>query len=365
MPPRKIVDRQDPQVEPKKEPQSAQLALFPGWFAGDPNESRTLDIYDALPRFVNLGRDLAPGDEQPRTFNIKVKGSDIQVVLAAADVKRGPDWVRIFAGPREELVERALRQIAAQNSSKTDLQINADGQRTITVFFSFSELRRILSEYGHSFKLSEISEAMFVLSRTSMHLHSESLGELQGHSGTLISNYTYRIRKNDQEGNRSFGRADLHALATRSILTLAWYPINNRRVMSLSSPLARWLSTRLYHNFRQAIKNGKILNQGYHIALRTIIDESGLTQQQRPAKAARTVVSALEEMRAGKILNQHAPYLREDKFSKPDARGRPQVVNVIWTLFPSNEVAEEIIQGNSVMKNLRSDVFEEDDGVRK
>lgn len=344
-------------MEDQKESRAAQLALFPGWFATDPNESRTLDIYDALPRFVfNHCRDLAPTEGKPRSFNVKVKGNDIQVVLAAADVKRGPKWVRVFSGPREELVERALRQIAAQDASKTELQINADGQRTITVRFSFSEIRRILAEYGHSFKISEINEALDVLSRTSMSLHSESLDGFQGHSGTLISNYSYRIRKNDQDGSHSYGRADLHALATRSILTLAWFPINNRRVMALSSPLARWLSTRMYHNFRQVIKNGRVLNQGYHIALSTIIEESALIQQERPAKAARTVVTALEEMRASRILSPHEPCPRADKLGKaPDARGRPQIVDVIWTLFPSNEVAEEIIQGNLQMKNLRCD----------
>ena len=88
-------------MEDQKESRAAQLALFPGWFTTDPNESRTLDIYDALPRFVfNHCRDLAPTEGKPRSFNVKVKGNDIQVVLAAADVKRGPKWVRVFSGPR-------------------------------------------------------------------------------------------------------------------------------------------------------------------------------------------------------------------------------------------------------------------------
>jgi hypothetical protein len=72
-------------------------------------------------------------------------------------------------------------------------------------------------------------------------------------------------------------------------------------------------------------------------------------------------------MRQAKILNQHEPYLREDKLAKPSALGRPHIIDVIWTLYPSNEVAEEIIQGNTVMKNLRGEasLFTRGNGVLK
>ena len=43
-----------------------------------------------------------------------------------------------------------------------------------------------------------------------------------------------------------------HPLATQAILGLAFYPINQLRVGKLKRPLARWLTQRMSHNYRQA-----------------------------------------------------------------------------------------------------------------
>jgi hypothetical protein len=329
-----------------------QLALFPGWFSADHNESRTLDIYDALPKFVfNPTRDIELADGKPRTFNITIRGESLRVIISPADIQREDKWVRVFPGPREELVERVIRQIAAQDDANAHHHPHEDGHRRVSAYFSFSKIRRILADYGHAFKIAEIREALTVLSRTNIILEGESLNELHGHSATLIE-YTYRVRKADKDGIRSYGRATLHPLATRSILALAWFPMNNERIMRLSSPIARWLTTRMYHSFRQAEKHGYILQKGYHIALATIIEESGLIQQQQIYRASLPVLMALKEMQAHGILNRHTPFQQDDRHAK--TAGRPHLINVIWTLFPSNEVVEEIIKGNQHMKGLRS-----------
>ena len=68
-----------------------------------------------------------------------------------------------------------------------------------------------------------------------------------------------------------------HPLATQAILELAFYPINQLRVGKLKRPLARWLTTRMSHNYRQARKNSFVQNDGYHISLKTILEERGLS----------------------------------------------------------------------------------------
>ena len=45
--------------------------------------------------------------------------------------------------------------------------------------------------------------------------------------------------------------------------------------MSVASPLARWLATRLSHRFRQATKTAFGDGGSYQISLETILSESG------------------------------------------------------------------------------------------
>jgi hypothetical protein len=73
----------------------------------------------------------------------------------------------VFAGAREELVERALRFIAVQQTAKTRITMDANtGREAITVFFTLSMIRRHLEALGHGYKLREIKEALDVLSGT-------------------------------------------------------------------------------------------------------------------------------------------------------------------------------------------------------
>ena len=59
----------------------------------------------------------------------------------------------------------------------------------------------------------------------------------------------------------------VHPLVTAAILQMAYFPINALRVGKLKSTLARWLTTRMSHNYRQARENGWIDGDGYHISL--------------------------------------------------------------------------------------------------
>jgi hypothetical protein len=71
----------------------------------------------------------------------------------------------VFPGGREELVERALRYLAVQQIAQ--VRLTPDGQRhSVTVFFTLSMIRRHLEKLGHGFMLSEIKEALDILSGT-------------------------------------------------------------------------------------------------------------------------------------------------------------------------------------------------------
>ena len=85
-----------------------------------------------------------------------------------------------------------------------------------------------------------------------------------------------------------------HPLATQAILELAYFPINQARVGSLKHPLARWLTTRMSHNYRQARKKGFVQKDGYQMSLKTILEERGLVPEARLRNNLRRGAKCLE-----------------------------------------------------------------------
>jgi hypothetical protein len=150
----------------------------------------------------------------------------------------------VFPGGREELVERALRYLAVQQIAKVRLT-NADGRHAVTVFFTLSMLRRHLEKLGHGFMLSEIKEALDILSGTMIRIElvrEEGLGKAKrskAMKGLILTNYTHDFADEDPTGENSAVAMTFHPLATDAILRTAYYPINALRVGKLKSPLAR------------------------------------------------------------------------------------------------------------------------------
>ena len=112
------------------------------------------------------------------------------------DARTGQERL-VFPGSREELVERALRFIAVQQIARTKLTPDLEtGHQAVTVFFTLSMLRRHLEDLGHGFKLSEIKEALDILSDTLIEIRLEPRRRARTNKrrrfmkGTILTNYT-------------------------------------------------------------------------------------------------------------------------------------------------------------------------------
>jgi hypothetical protein len=330
-----------------------QLELLAPWYAQRPEDSHTLDLFDAVPkypfattRFVDQAERIAVDFK----FGTRLYRSEI-LPAQIKDSKTGQERL-VFPGGREELVERALRYLAVQQVAKVRLT-NADGRHSVTVFFTLSMLRRHLEKLGHGFMLSEIKEALDILSGTMITIHvvsDEGLGKAKrakAMKGLILTNYTHDFAEQDPTGEDSAVAMTFHPLATEAILQMAYYPINALRVGKLKSALARWLTTRMSHNYRQARRNGWIDGDGYHISLETILAERGMVKEKRLRDNVDSVRTALAEMKTEKILYQPKPY--DEKLTLAPGRGGRKIVGAVWTLYPSHEFVEEIIRGNEQM----------------
>src|SRR6516165_4623392 len=336
--------------------EEVQLELLAPWYTQRPSESRTLDFFDAIPKYpfpTTTTIDRAERIQAPFTLRGKHYVAEI-LPAQIKNVDTGQERL-VFAGAREELVERALRFIAVQQIAKTKLtQDLQTGRQAVTIFFSLSMLRRHLEELGHGYKLSEIKEALDILSDTLIEIRVESDDE-PGQSkrrrfmkGTILSNYVGDFLEGDSSGEDSRAAMTFHPLATQAILGLAFYPINQLRVGKLKRPLARWLTTRMSHNYRQARKNSFVQKEGYHISLKTILEERGLSREARLWDNLKSVREALTEMTKRRILSEMHPF--DEELIHAPSKGRPKIVDAIWTLYASAEFVDEIIGGNKQMK---------------
>lgn len=169
---------------------------------------------------------------------------------------------------------------------------------------------------------------------------------------TILSNYASAFEHGDANGEQSHAAMTFHSLATQAILELAYFPINHNRVGSLKRPLSRWLTTRLSHNYRQARKNGYIREEGYHISLKVILDERGLPREARLRANLEAVREVLSELKERRILSEMLPF--REKLVQAPSRGRPKIVDVVWTLYPSSAFVDDIVNGNRKMISVRT-----------
>jgi len=338
-------------------PDEVQLELLAPWYTQNTSESRTLDFFDAIPKYPFAVTTTIPKPERLEV-PFTLRGKKYTAFVAPAritDARTGQERL-VFPGSREELVERALRFIAVQQIARTKLIPDAEtGHQAVTVFFTLSMLRRHLEDLGHGFKLSEIKEALDILSDTliEIRLPDDEPGSKRRRfmKGTILSNYTGDFAEGDPTGEESRAAMTFHPLATQAILGLAFYPINQLRVGKLKRPLARWLTQRMSHNYRQARKNSFVQNEGYHISLKTIVDERGLAREARLWNNVKSVREALTEMTKRRILSEMQPFA-EELINAP-SKGRPKIVDAVWTLYPSSEFVDEIIRGNKQMDHVR------------
>jgi hypothetical protein len=179
-------------------PEEVQLELLAPWYTQNTSESRTLDFFDAIPKYpfsVTTTIEKAERIQAPFTL----RGKKYVAEILPAQIKDGETGEErlVFPEGREELVERALRFIAVQQIAKTKLTSDVQtGRQAVTIFFSLSMLRRHLEQLGHGYKLSEIKEALEILADTRIAVEEETIETKTGRQrrtrdyASILTHYT-------------------------------------------------------------------------------------------------------------------------------------------------------------------------------
>ena len=351
-----------------------QLLLFAPFLSDRHN--RVFELYDALPRFVlSWKRDAEKG---PRTLtfpNVQIGEQVVSVKITPAIVsdpsktvttttgpQRGTGKI-IFPGAREEIIEFALRRLAVRQHEGLSRRLEKDREH-IAVKFRLSELRSQLAEDGHHFKNAEIAEALEVLANSQLQLSGdvpENIAEGYKWKATQAYSMLADLRaiepkEGDPSGEKTTYVVSLHPLAAAAILQGRFFDHNHARTMQLRKPLARWLIKRMNLRYRQAQKNSFATSgSGYKIGLSRILAESGMLPEKRLRASIERIRDAIKELTNTGWLHCFKPYDEATTLGPSTKKGgRKTIQEIVWTLYPSNEFAQEVIEGNMRRQALKN-----------
>jgi len=349
------------QFEPAKEADPNTQPYLPGLELiapfvehTDNNQSNTVEFFDALVVFsMDHAREGQRFIEVEKVF----RGRTFKVRVAPATVERGGKPIMVLPGLRENLVEKALRKIASEDQEHLGVTFNTDTKNAeFWVKFTLYQLRKTLSGQGHDFKISQLVEALEVLRGARLTITGEIGAFADGADTNYLQSLVWRRKRtNDVAGKEYKICAKLHPYITRSIVDRTFRQIDFAKLMQPKNELARWLFQRMSHNYIQADHLAHVSwqrgskNAGYHLSLLTIIRETGLSfASLKYAMAA--VRTALEVLRKHDILRSTTwlgePFKgwEEVKHYGDSKGGRKPITDVIFYLFPSLSVTEDIIK---------------------
>ena len=320
-----------------------QLSLFQGFLAntddGRDALSNAIDLWDNIPRYTVPRKKqdelrMAGGFLPVRKVDFQYRGKayTAQIRPARLEVKDKDgrptgETLEHYPSAREELIEHALRKLAAeQYAGFFDRPDYRSG-----VAFTLYRLRQELASQGHAMTYEGLAEGLEVL-------HYAFLAVIDAESDpddpSMISQpYLPALAKVNRKGRAADPDAkwfvQFHGLVTDSINQITYRQFNYQRLMKCSTQLARWLTSQLVLKYTQAA-----ITNSFQMRLSTIKRDSGLLNgyaRQRDALAA--LDDAWGEVKA---LGALTIVKRSDELGT-----RAKVEDVVYTLFPSREFAAE------------------------
>lgn len=327
-------------------------------------KSYTLDLWESIPKF-RLAKDRQANQllwSSPFFFSGDKWHAEIRAAVVPGPTKKG---LAIFPGPREQLVFSVLVEIAAQHRRDgrphpTEIEVGSDGERLVCLTTTIREIRAVLESYGHGMSHADVCQALDVLAAATFRLerrdrdnHGQPQARQVGGDFTASPipyiSYT-RFRPSPSDLAHAKYRIVLNRVVSHSIVMTQYWPVDHQMVLSLESPLARWIASRLSHQYRQAPGAFSLSKTPpYTLSLTAVILESGITVGERMRDTIARVRSALQSLVDAGILTQW-----QEDLSHEDTSGRPRIVDAVWHLTTSRTWGEQIVEGNREMQLRRT-----------
>jgi len=323
--------------------ENQQLSLFQDFLANTEDErdalSNAIDLWDSVPRYA-ISRKKQEELREPKgflpihkvDFHYRGKVYTAQIRPARLEVRDAAgkptgETIEYYPSAREELIEHALRKLAAeQYAGFFDQQDYRSG-----VAFTLYRLRKELAAQGHAMTYEGLAEGLDILHYAFITLVDP---ESDTDDPSLLSQpYLPALAKVNKKGRASDPNAkwfvQFHGLVTNSINQITYRQFNYQRLMKCNSQLTRWLINQLVLKYTQAS-----LANSFEMRFSTIKRDSCLLNGY---SRLRDAVAALNEAWQ-EIKNLGAV----QQITKGEQRGpRNRLEDVIYTLYPSPKFATE------------------------
>ncbi|MGZ8218926.1 replication protein [Methylomagnum sp.] len=319
---------------------NSQLDLFQSFLCNTAAErdqlSNTIDLWDSIPRYsvsrqAMMKMRTADGFLDLYEISFAYKGAHLKAIIQPARIReedgRALDY---YPSATEELVEDALRKIAAEQDRGFFDKLNY----RCGVVFSLYMLREELRRRGHSRSYQEIMKSLQILSGSLIEIRADEGNDTQAFSRT---NYLPALaavsRKRLRDNPEAKWVAQFHPLITQSVDALTYRQFNYHRMMAHNTQLARWLHKQLALKFTFASATST-----FDILYSTIKRDSALVNYKRERDGIDAVSKALEELRAQDVL-QH--------INRQEILGvRGKIEDVKYALHPTLEFIREAKAAN-------------------
>lgn len=300
--------------------------------------SNIIDIYDAMPKYL-WGRTREHKDLKNASIlrQCSIRGRKLSVKLKPALIDKGDRTVLIYPGPREELVEDALRKIA----------VNGQGvciNKKAGVSFTLYELAQELKKMGHTYSIDEIKESLFVCRGSIIECYSED-GE------SVINSSLFGLMglttKSDLEtkGRTSKCFVQFNPLVNDSIMSMSFRQYNYRLGMTIRSPFARFIYKRMAQYWTQASEN-----HPYQPSLISFLEQSPRGLANRMSDNLRAMRAALDILQKNEVISHYV----EEKLLK----GKQKVIDAKYSIYPHKKFISDMISANQRKNTLKKKAIE-------
>lgn len=335
-------------------PKSIQYDLFSQFFGDSRDLSNTIELWDAIPKYAvsarqqSLMRDAngrLPIHEHefdyrpaPRLDSQPIR---CKVSIQPATIKTDGGQIDFYPSVDEELIEEVLKKIFTdQHYGLHDAR-----QPESWVRWTLYMIRKEMKARGKSRSYQEITRSLEILTRSIYEVEITGKGRRLLYTNPILTDLTRITRSDYIDDPRSTWCARLPAIVSKSINDLSYRQFNYGTLMSLSTPLARWLHKRLSHQYTNAS-----LHHLYNILYSTIERDSGLLHHSRTTKNITAINAALDELGSHHVVLGHSHERR--------MKGR-RIADVLFELTPHPDFVREIKAANARASQSRERIGQE------
>lgn len=313
--------------------QNRQLSLFQSFFAnGEEKEhvSNTIEFWDSVPRYsvsrqamTRLRDSTGRLDQLELTFHCNER--HFKAVIRPARIGK----VDYYPSANEELVEEALRKIAAQQS----YGFHEPSQRS-GVAFTLYQLREELRKSGHARSYVEIVQSLDILSLALIEIRGGE--KMKGFERSAYLPRLSAVSRADYDQDASARwYVQFHPLVSASIDKLTYRQFNYQQLMQHSAQLTRWIHRQLILKYTFAS-----MTKPFEMRYTTIYRDSGMLSNYSRADSCRNACDcSMDELVTQKILT------KIDR--KEDLGARGKVIDIVYLLHPTTTFVKEVKAANA------------------